>query len=43
MRRIEDMALVGMTGGPSIERVITLNGERGWEESNQRGGGAAAG
>jgi hypothetical protein len=39
MRRIEDLAMEGMTGGPSIERVMTLNGDRGWDETNQRGGG----
>lgn len=39
MRRIEDLAIGGMSGGPTIERIMTLNGERGWDESNQRGGG----
>jgi hypothetical protein len=39
MRRIEDLAIGGMSGGPTIERIMTLNGDRGWDESNQRGGG----
>ncbi len=43
MRRIEDLAIGGMSGGPTIERIMTLNGDRGWDESNQRGGGGGGG
>lgn len=38
MRRTEDLSLAGMTGGPTIERVTTLSGDRAWDESNSRGG-----
>ncbi|MEW6323607.1 MAG: hypothetical protein AB1635_21250, partial [Acidobacteriota bacterium] len=38
MRRLEELSMGGMTNGPSIERIVTLNGDRAWEESNQRGG-----
>lgn len=38
MHRVEDMAVGGMVGGPSIERTTVLNGTSSWEDSQNRGG-----
>ncbi len=38
MHRLEDMAMGGMVGGPSIERTMVLNGTTSWEDSQNRGG-----
>jgi hypothetical protein len=38
LRRVEDVAIGGMAGGPSIERVSVLNGATAWDESANRGG-----
>lgn len=38
MHRVEDMAMGGMVGGPSIERTMVLNGTTSWEDSQNRGG-----
>ena len=38
MHRLEDMALGGMVGGPSMERTMVLNGTTSWEDSQNRGG-----
>jgi hypothetical protein len=38
MRRVEDMQMGGMVGGPTIERTMVLNGKTSWEDSQNRGG-----
>jgi hypothetical protein len=38
MHRLEDMAIGGMVGGPSMERIAVLNGTTSWEDSQNRGG-----
>ena len=38
MHRIEDMAVGGMVGGPTIERTMVLAGTTSWEDSQNRGG-----
>lgn len=38
MHRLEDMAIGGMVGGPSMERTAVLNGATSWEDSQNRGG-----
>jgi hypothetical protein len=38
MHRVEDMAMGGMVGGPSVERTMVLNGATSWEDSQNRGG-----
>jgi hypothetical protein len=38
MRRVEDMAMGGMVGGPSIERTSVLNGTSAWDDQANRGG-----
>ncbi|HWI17964.1 MAG TPA: hypothetical protein VNT81_09470, partial [Vicinamibacterales bacterium] len=38
MHRVEDMAMGGMVGGPTIERTMVLNGTTSWEDSQNRGG-----
>ncbi|MFM8532534.1 MAG: hypothetical protein ACKOEC_02915 [Acidimicrobiia bacterium] len=38
MHRVEDMAMGGMVGGPTIERTAVLNGTTSWEDTQNRGG-----
>jgi hypothetical protein len=38
MHRVEDMAMGGMVGGPTIERTMVLNGTTAWEDTQNRGG-----
>jgi hypothetical protein len=38
MKRVEDMQMGGMVGGPTIERTTVLNGSTSWEDSQNRGG-----
>jgi hypothetical protein len=38
MHRLEEMAMGGMVGGPTIERTMVLNGTTAWEDSQNRGG-----
>jgi hypothetical protein len=38
MRRVEDMQMGGMVGGPTIERTSVLAGNTSWEDSQNRGG-----
>jgi hypothetical protein len=38
MKRVEDMQMGGMVGGPSIERTAVLAGATSWEDSQNRGG-----
>lgn len=38
MRRVEDMQMGGMVGGPTIERTSVLAGATSWEDSQNRGG-----
>jgi hypothetical protein len=38
MHRLEDMAIGGMVGGPTMERTAVLNGTTSWEDSQNRGG-----
>jgi hypothetical protein len=38
MRRVEEMAMGGMVGGPSIERTSVLSGNTAWDDSANRGG-----
>jgi hypothetical protein len=38
MHRVEDMAMGGMVGGPSIERTMVLSGTTSWEDTQNRGG-----
>ena len=38
MHRVEDMAMGGMVGGPSIERTMVLSGATSWEDTQNRGG-----
>ena len=38
MHRVEDMAMGGMIGGPTIERTMVLAGTTSWEDTQNRGG-----
>jgi hypothetical protein len=38
MHRLEEMAMGGMVGGPTIERTMVLNGATAWEDTQNRGG-----
>ena len=38
MHRLEEMAMGGMVGGPTIERTMVLNGVTAWEDMQNRGG-----
>jgi len=38
MHRLEEMAMGGMVGGPTIERTLVLNGTTAWEDTQNRGG-----
>ena len=38
MRRVEDMQMGGMVGGPSVERTAVLAGTSSWEDVQNRGG-----
>jgi hypothetical protein len=38
MRRVEEMAMGGMVGGPSIERTSVLSGTTAWDDTANRGG-----
>lgn len=38
MHRVEDMAMGGMVGGPTIERTMVLAGTTSWEDTQNRGG-----
>jgi hypothetical protein len=38
MKRVEEMAIGGMVGGPTIERTSVLAGSTSWEDSQNRGG-----
>jgi hypothetical protein len=38
MHRVEDMAMGGMVGGPTIERTMVLAGKTSWEDVQNRGG-----
>lgn len=38
MHRLEEMAMGGMVGGPTIERTMVLNGNTAWEDTQNRGG-----
>ena len=38
MRRVEDIAMGGMVGGPSVERTSVLNGTTAWDDTANRGG-----
>ncbi len=38
MHRLEDMAMGGMVGGPTIERTMVLSGAVAWEDTQNRGG-----
>jgi hypothetical protein len=38
MHRLEEMQMGGMVGGPVIERTMVLDGNRSWEDSQNRGG-----
>ncbi len=38
MRRVEEMAMGGMVGGPTIERTSVLNGTTAWDDTANRGG-----
>jgi hypothetical protein len=38
MRRVEEMAMGGMVGGPSIERTSVLSGNIAWDDTANRGG-----
>lgn len=38
MRRVEEMQLGGMVGGPTIENVSVLTGNTSWQDSQNRGG-----
>ncbi len=38
MRRVEEMAMGGMVGGPSIERTSVLSGNTAWDDTANRGG-----
>jgi hypothetical protein len=38
MKRVEDMQMGGMVGGPTIERTSVLAGTTAWDDVNNRGG-----
>jgi hypothetical protein len=38
MKRVEDMQMGGMVGGPSIERTSVLAGTTAWDDTQNRGG-----
>jgi hypothetical protein len=38
MKRVEDMQMGGMVGGPTIERTSVLAGATAWDDTNNRGG-----
>ncbi|MGH9386743.1 MAG: hypothetical protein ACRD2N_20935, partial [Vicinamibacterales bacterium] len=38
MRRVEEMAMGGMVGGPTIERTSVLSGNTAWDDTANRGG-----
>ena len=38
MKRVEDMQMGGMVGGPTIERTSVLAGTTAWDDINNRGG-----
>ena len=38
MRRVEDIAMGGMVGGPTVERTMVLAGNTAWEDTQNRGG-----
>jgi hypothetical protein len=38
MKRIEEMQMGGMVGGPTIERTSVLAGTTAWDDTNNRGG-----
>ena len=38
LRRSEEMAMAGMSGGPTIERVTAFDGTLAWEDVQNRGG-----
>ena len=38
MHRLEDIAMGGMVGGPTIERTMVLSGAKAWEDTQNRGG-----
>lgn len=37
-KRVEEMSMGGMVGGPSIERTTVLNGTTAWDDMQNRGG-----
>jgi hypothetical protein len=37
-KRVEEMSMGGMVGGPSIERTTVLNGATAWDDTQNRGG-----
>jgi hypothetical protein len=39
MRRIEEMTMGGIVGGPTIERTSTFNGTEAWDDMQNRAGG----
>src|SRR5689334_6691079 len=43
MRRVEDMSIGGMVGGPSIERTSVLAGDKAWDDTQNRGMGGVGG
>ena len=38
MKRVEEMQMGGMVGGPTIERTSVLNGSTAWDDTANRGG-----
>ncbi len=38
MRRVEELAMGGMVGGPMIERTSVLAGNTAWDDTANRGG-----
>lgn len=38
LRRVEEMQMGGMVGGPTIERTSVLNGTTAWDDTSNRGG-----
>src|SRR5687767_6825228 len=38
MKRVEEMQMGGMVGGPTIERTSVLAGTTAWDDTNNRGG-----
>ena len=38
MKRVDEMQMGGMVGGPTIERTSVLNGTTAWDDTANRGG-----